>query len=150
MLFRHICSPCSFQKNWQAIQSFSWWTRKEDKTSIINKTGLSTGFFLTMNNTGTLFLIPSVIAENTTQSVLPQEVIKTTNELDEFIVENERTCRNMQLLNDLLQTCNLYSHLCIASNLTGEDEFISTRTIKEWKNNIPELNKKTVIFLLYK
>jgi len=62
----------------------------------------------------------------------------------------ETPFRNMQLLNDILNCCSTSTLLCIAANITGEDEFIETRTIEEWKNKIPEINKKTAIFLLYK
>jgi 16S rRNA (cytidine1402-2'-O)-methyltransferase len=236
-----------------------------------------------MNKTGTLFLIPSVIAENTAEKVLPSYVINLISTLDEFIVEDERTARrflksigyarsldslilhtlnkhtdtseiqtfinsllsgknvgllseagcpciadpgavivqlahennitvkplvgpssillaliasgfngqnfsfhgylpidknqrikkikeleskikhedqtqifietpfrNMQLLNDILNSCNSSTLLCIAADITGSSEFIETRTISEWKIKIPELNKRTVIFLLYR
>ncbi|MFA4851631.1 MAG: SAM-dependent methyltransferase [Bacteroidales bacterium] len=236
-----------------------------------------------MAKTGTLFLIPSAIAENTTESVLPSYVIKLISDLDEFIVENERTARrylknigyekplqtlvlhtlnkhtdtseihgfinsllngkdigmlseagcpciadpgaivvmlahehkinvkplvgpssillaliasgfngqnftfngylpidkcrrikkikeleskairedqtqifmetpfrNMQLFRDILSSCNPSTHLCIAADITGADELIRTRTIREWKNKSLELHKRTVIFLLYK
>lgn len=46
-----------------------------------------------MNKYGTLFLVPSLIAEDTANSVIPQEIINLISSLDEFIVENERTAR---------------------------------------------------------
>jgi 16S rRNA (cytidine1402-2'-O)-methyltransferase len=83
--------------------------------------------------------------------------IKKIKELENKAIREEQTqifmetpYRNMSLLNDVLQCCSPYSRLSISANLTRKDEFISTRTIKEWKSNIPDLNKKTVIFLLYK
>lgn len=236
-----------------------------------------------MTNSGTLFLIPSVISENTSEKVLPSYLIAVINDLDEFIVEDERTARrflkaagylkpldllvlhqlnkhtdvtelpsfinsllqgknvgllseagcpcvadpgsmivkiahehqitvkplvgpssimlalmasglngqsfvfhgylpieknarikkikeleskasrenqtqifmeapfrNMQLLNDILHSCNSGTSLCIACDITGSNEFIQTKSISEWKKKIPELHKKTVIFLLYK
>ena len=42
---------------------------------------------------GTLYLIPAVIAENTASSVLPSHNTTIIQELDEFIVENDRTAR---------------------------------------------------------
>ena len=60
----------------------------------------------------------------------------------------ETPYRNNQLVNDLLKTCSPSTLLCIAANLTGENEFIATKTILEWKKEIPELHKQPVIFLI--
>lgn len=46
-----------------------------------------------MSTKGTLFLIPSVIAENTGDAAIPSSNITIINSLDEFIVEEERTAR---------------------------------------------------------
>lgn len=62
----------------------------------------------------------------------------------------ETPFRNMQLLNDILNFCKPGTLLCIASEISSEKEFILTKTIGEWKNKIPNLHKKPVIFLLYK
>ncbi len=83
--------------------------------------------------------------------------IKKIKELENKATHNDQTqifmetpFRNMQLLNDILKCCNSSTLLCIAANITGEDEFIETRLIGDWKNNIPELHKKTTVFLLYR
>lgn len=61
----------------------------------------------------------------------------------------ETPYRNNQLLETIMKACSSSSLLCIAANLTAANEMISTRTIKEWKNNLPELNKQPVIFCLH-
>ena len=60
----------------------------------------------------------------------------------------ETPYRNQQLVADLLKTCQPTTLLCIAANLTGEDEFVVTKSIGEWKNTVPDLNKQPTIFLL--
>ena len=60
----------------------------------------------------------------------------------------EAPYRNQQLLNDILQTCNDKTLLSLAINITSKDELINTRTISKWKKQIPEINKKPVIFLI--
>lgn len=62
----------------------------------------------------------------------------------------ETPYRNNKLVEDLLHICRPSTKLCIASDITCEDEFIQTRTIKEWNGKTPDLNKKPTIFLLYK
>ena len=57
--------------------------------------------------------------------------------------------RNNQLLEDLIKNCSKNTHLCIAKDITGADEFIKTRSIAEWRNTKPELHKIPVIFVLY-
>ena len=60
----------------------------------------------------------------------------------------ETPYRNMQLLSDILTCCRLSTKLTIAADITGKNEFIKTKTIKQWKENLPELNKIPAVFLL--
>jgi 16S rRNA (cytidine1402-2'-O)-methyltransferase len=61
----------------------------------------------------------------------------------------ETPYRNNQLLETLLKTCKHTTQICIASNLTGPSEFLKTKTVGEWKNNLPDLNKQPSIFCMY-
>jgi len=56
--------------------------------------------------------------------------------------------RSQALLMDLLSTCNPETKLCIASDITLPSEKITTRTIRDWSNQIPNLSKKPCIFVL--
>jgi 16S rRNA (cytidine1402-2'-O)-methyltransferase len=60
----------------------------------------------------------------------------------------ETPYRNMALLEDLLKYCKNATYLCIAADITGEDEFILTQTIGEWKKNVPGIHKKPAVFIL--
>lgn len=62
----------------------------------------------------------------------------------------ETPYRNNQLLEEILKTCNQNTLICAASNLTMPDEFIKTKTVFEWRKNIPELHKRPTVFLLLK
>lgn len=62
----------------------------------------------------------------------------------------ETPYRNGKMLEDILKTCRPQTKLCIAANLTCPDEFVRTRTIKEWHGKLPDLSKIPCIFLLYK
>jgi len=73
--------------------------------------------------------------------------IYTENQTQLFI---ETPYRNNKLAEELIRTCRPLTRLCIASNISCEDEFIRTRSIKEWTGKLPDLNKKPTIFLLYK
>jgi 16S rRNA (cytidine1402-2'-O)-methyltransferase len=61
----------------------------------------------------------------------------------------ETPYRNNPLLKDLLQVCNPGTRLCIAVDITASTESIRTRTVKAWQQEVPELHKKLVIFLLH-
>jgi len=61
----------------------------------------------------------------------------------------ETPYRNNQMLADLVRSCAPQTLLCIACNLTSGDEFISTRSVSQWGKNLPDLNKKPAIFLLF-
>jgi 16S rRNA (cytidine1402-2'-O)-methyltransferase len=62
----------------------------------------------------------------------------------------EAPYRNNQLMKSILETCSPETWLCIASNITLEKEWISTRIIAEWKREIPDLNKQPSVFILQK
>lgn len=60
----------------------------------------------------------------------------------------ETPYRNAPMFSTLVQTLHPRTRLCIASSLTGKDEWIRTHTIEHWKTlPAPEINKKPTIFL---
>ncbi|MFV0365240.1 MAG: SAM-dependent methyltransferase [Mangrovibacterium sp.] len=60
----------------------------------------------------------------------------------------EAPYRNLQLLEDLLACCAPNTKLCIACNITCNDEYIKTKTIAQWKKAQPDIQKKPTIFIL--
>ncbi len=62
----------------------------------------------------------------------------------------ETPYRNMKLLEEIIQTCQPSTRLCIAVDITLDTEFIKTKTVKDWKTQLPDLNKRPCIFLIYK
>lgn len=73
--------------------------------------------------------------------------IYTENQTQLFI---ETPYRNNKLAEELIRTCRPTTKLCIASNLTCDDELIRTRPVKEWAGKLPDLSKRPTIFLIYK
>ena len=73
--------------------------------------------------------------------------IYSENQTQLFI---ETPYRNNKLVEELIRTCRPSTKLCIASNITCEDEYIHTRPVKEWAGKVPDLSKKPTIFLIYK
>jgi len=69
------------------------------------------------------------------------------NETQIFI---EAPYRNQHLLEDILNICDENTLLCIACNITAKDEFIKTKNIESWKQNVPDINKKATVFLIGK
>lgn len=72
---------------------------------------------------------------------------KAKNELQTQIFI-ETPYRNNQLVRDILKTCSSSTLLCIAANITGENEYIQTKAIGEWKKKMPDLHKQPAIFLI--
>ncbi len=62
----------------------------------------------------------------------------------------ETPYRNNRLVEDILATCRPQTRLCIAANITCDEEFIMTRTLKEWRGHVPDLTKQPCIFIIYK
>jgi 16S rRNA (cytidine1402-2'-O)-methyltransferase len=60
----------------------------------------------------------------------------------------EAPYRNNALLADVLQNCQANLRLCIGCDLTSNQSFIRTKTIADWKKELPDLHKKPVIFII--
>ena len=89
--------------------------------------------------------------------VKTDERIKALRKFEQRIYNEEQTqlfietpYRNGKMIEDILTYCRPQTKLCIAANLTCDDEFAQTRTVKEWKGRVPDLSKIPCIFLLYK
>ena len=61
----------------------------------------------------------------------------------------ETPYRNNQLIETLLKICKPATKICIAAELTGNNEYVKTKTISDWKKEKTDFHKKPVIFLLY-
>jgi 16S rRNA (cytidine1402-2'-O)-methyltransferase len=79
-------------------------------------------------------------------TALEKKVINS-NETQIFI---ETPYRNNHLTAELLKTCSSSTLLCIAANITGENEFIATKTVSQWKKSTPDLHRQPAVFLLGK
>ena len=62
----------------------------------------------------------------------------------------ETPYRNNRLMEDILHHCRPQTKLCIAANITCEDQYIKTQSVKNWQGHLPDLSKTPCIFLLYK
>ncbi len=87
----------------------------------------------------------------------PDERIKVLKKLEQRAYTENQTqlfietpYRNAKMMADILKACRPQTHLCIAAGLTTQDEYIKTRTVKEWNGHLPQLEKIPCIFLIYK
>lgn len=60
----------------------------------------------------------------------------------------ETPYRNEQIFQTLIQVCNNNTRLCIASNITAENETIKTYSIERWKKSRPDIYKIPTIFII--
>lgn len=60
----------------------------------------------------------------------------------------ETPYRNNQLLETIIKNCSPTTQLCIAANITSPEESIRTKSLGEWRKQLPELHKQPVIFCL--
>ena len=87
----------------------------------------------------------------------PAERARRLKELENRVYQENQTqlfietpYRNQKLMEEILHVCRPQTRLCIAANITCEGEYIQTRTVKEWKGHLPDLNKIPCIFRIYK
>ena len=68
------------------------------------------------------------------------------NETELFI---ETPFRNNVMIDDLVKNCHPSTMLCVAANITLEDEKIVSKPISDWKSIKYDWNKKPAVFLIY-
>ena len=84
-----------------------------------------------------------------------KERIQAIKTLEVEAIKHKRTqifmetpFRNNHLLKDLLETLHPDTLLCIAKNLTGSEEMIKSKTVRDWKKNPIDLHKTPTVFVL--
>ncbi len=70
----------------------------------------------------------------------------SNNETELFI---ETPFRNNAMLADLCKNLHPSTRVCVACNLTCEDELVISQDVAEWKKFKGDLNKKPAVFLVY-
>lgn len=78
-----------------------------------------------------------------------KEIEKQSKQLNETQIFIETPYRNQHLLADILAHAHPESRLCVACNISLDNELIISRSIKAWKQQpLPDLHKKPTVFLL--
>jgi len=80
------------------------------------------------------------------QAIKRLEALSLQNEASQIFIETPY--RNNQLLESLKSTCRDETFLCVAANLTLEDEFITTLTIEKWRTKKYDFHKIPAVFVL--
>lgn len=61
----------------------------------------------------------------------------------------ETPYRNIQVIQDLIRTCQSETNLTIGIDITTDNEVVITRKIKEWETGpIPDFNKRNAVFCI--
>lgn len=82
-----------------------------------------------------------------TQKIKEIEAESQSNNCTQIFIETPY--RNHQLMEELMKHCNPNTKLCVAANLTANDEKIWTKTIREWKQTEMAIHKIPAVFVLY-
>ena len=97
------------------------------------------------------------LAFNGYQPIEKNDRKKTIKELEKKAQQKNQTqifmetpFRNNQLFQTLIKICKGDTKLCVATNITCQEEKIKTQTISEWKKNHPDIHKKPTIFIIGK
>ena len=77
-----------------------------------------------------------------------RELEERSRRLGQTEIFIEAPYRNDQLLAALLRTCDADTILSLATDLTGATEQLGTRTVAQWKNAPPSLDRRPTVFLL--
>jgi|SRR5690606_5679838 len=77
-----------------------------------------------------------------------KEMEQNSRHFQETQIFIETPYRNHQLMDDLIRHCQDNTRVCLAVDLTGSTEWVQTRTLKNWKGQVPNIHKRPAIFLL--
>lgn len=88
-------------------------------------------------------------AEKSARILKLKDIETRSRKIDETQIFIETPYRNQHMFEDMLANCQSHTKLCVATNLTLENELIQTRSIAEWKKVVaPDLHKQPTVFLL--
>lgn len=86
--------------------------------------------------------------------VKPPQRVKALQELErrsrkegETQIFIEAPYRNLQLLDDINKALNSETRLCVACNITQDDQYVKTQSVKQWRKTKPDIQKKPTVFL---
>lgn len=89
--------------------------------------------------------------------VEPAERTRKIRQLEQRIYQENQTqifietpYRNHKMIEELVRTCRPGTRLCVACDISCENEEIHTRTMAQWKKAQYNYQKRPAIFLLYK
>lgn len=78
-----------------------------------------------------------------------QELERTSAKLHQSQIFIETPYRNDAMLADIIECCSPDTRVCVATDITAEDEEIVTKTVSQWKKEKKEIGKKPTVFILY-
>jgi 16S rRNA (cytidine1402-2'-O)-methyltransferase len=78
-----------------------------------------------------------------------RELERRSQKEDAAQVFIETPYRNQAMLDSILACCQADTLLTLACDLTLESEFLATRKIAAWRGNLPDLQKRPTVFLIY-
>jgi len=79
------------------------------------------------------------------QLLFLESILKKNNQTQIFI---ETPYRNNHVFKSILNVCDPATRLCLATNITSENQMIKTMTVKKWKTQKIDLHKQPTVFLL--
>jgi 16S rRNA (cytidine1402-2'-O)-methyltransferase len=91
--------------------------------------------------------IPIDKSEKKTYLKMLEKLSQDKNQTQIFI---ETPYRNNKMLEDILQTLQPNTHLCIAADITLPTEYIKTMRVSEWKKTVVDLHNRPCIFIVHK
>lgn len=77
-----------------------------------------------------------------------KDIEKQSLHLGQTQIFIETPYRNDQMFSDILSSCSAGTLLCVAADITMPDAFIRTKTIGEWKKEVPVIGKRPCVFLI--
>lgn len=73
---------------------------------------------------------------------------KRSSQLHQSQIFIETPYRNDSLLADILATCGGHTKVCVAADITLESAYIKTRTVEQWKREVPIIGKRPCVFII--
>lgn len=77
------------------------------------------------------------------------ELERNAGKLGQTQIFIETPYRNNQMLQSIIEVCNPETLFCVATNITGTDESIVSKRVKDWRKTNLNIHKQPTVFLLY-
>ena len=127
------------------------WLAHQDNVEVVPLVGSSSILLALMASglNGQNFAFNGYLSKDKQQRAAKMKMLqRRSQQEDQTQIFMETPYRNQSLFDELLEGLSLQTRLCVACDITGQGQFIRTKTIETWRKANIQLPKSPCLFII--